>query len=97
MGFVFVTIAAGLKNGAGLLTLVAVLAVLGLLLLLAVFALYGLNVPVALGASPQQGKPALQKAILRTTSFAVLYIALYAWLSWFTWRRVGAARRGVAP
>ena len=60
--------------------------------LLGIFALYLLNVPVALGGVPPQLVPTIQKAILKTTVFAVTYLALYGWLALYLWRNSRIAR-----
>ena len=56
--------------------------------------LYGLTVPVALKAVPAAAGPVLERAVFRTASFAVIYMVLYAWLGWFTWRGFRAGSRG---
>jgi hypothetical protein len=93
-GFVFLVVAASAQGWVFGLRVLAGLSVLGVLLLLGALTLFGLNVPVALGAISEQARPTLVRAIGRTTVFAVLYIGLFGWLSWFTWRRAGAAGTG---
>ena len=91
-GYVFLVMAASLRRWALGLRSLSVVSAIGFLALAGVLLLYWKNVPVALAAVPEQSRPALEQAILRSTSFAVLYILLFGWLSWFTWRRGGAGR-----
>ena len=54
---------------------------------------YVLNVPVALNTVPDEARGPLLRAILRTACLMSVYVPLYGWLSWFTWRRFGAKRK----
>ena len=92
-GFIFLVVAVSARRSVWGLRAVAALATVAFLGLLMIAALFALNVPVALGAVEALVRPSLETAILRTSCFAVLYIALYGWLSWFTWRRSGVEKR----
>jgi len=76
------------------LAVVGVLAVLGSIALAICLVLYGLNVPVALGAVPEAAGTVLRRAMVRTGTFGVIYLVLYVWLSWYTWRGFRAEARG---
>jgi hypothetical protein len=60
-----------------------------LLLLLMAYALYALNIPVALGAVSGEAHHMMERAIVRTTIFALMYFVLFGWVTWFAWRRGG--------
>lgn len=91
-GFVLLVVAAAAQGWVLGLRVLAVLALVGLLFLLGALLLFGTNVPVALSVVPDQTRPALVRSIGRTVAFAALYIPLFGWMSWFTWRRAGAAK-----
>ena len=93
-GFVLLTVAASIERRVWALRTLAVAATVACVALLGVLMLYGLNAPIALGAITEQARPLLKQAMLRTLCFAGLYITLYGWLGWFTWRRCGAVRKG---
>jgi hypothetical protein len=95
MGLVFLTMAGLLAASAVMLRVLSLVHLFITLALIGAGLLYALNVPVALGAVPPEAKSLLQRAILRTSAFAGIYTLLFGWLSWFTWRRAGAATRGV--
>ena len=65
----------------------AVFCVLVGLVHVGVYAIYLLDVPIALGGVPPQLQPAIQKAIAKTTVFAVTYTMLYGWLGTYLWRK----------
>jgi hypothetical protein len=97
------TVGAGLLLGAALYrgspTLLRVLGTIFGLLALALLgaaAIYALNLPLAFRAIPDAARETLTRAVWRTGVFATVYVALYGWLSWFTWRRAGAYAGGVA-
>lgn len=76
----------------GLALLAALMTTVTLVLFGAVL-IYALNVTVALGAVPAEAKSALLRAIARTGTLMFVYVTLYGWLSWFTWRRLGATTK----
>lgn len=95
VGLVLLAVAAALRGSRWLFGAVAAVATLLLLCLLLAAGLYALNVPVALGAVPDQAKSALVRSMVRTALLMSLYLPMYGWFSWFTWRRFGAAKREV--
>lgn len=70
-----------------LVAVASVLSGLFTVLLLGLVLLYGLSVPVALQAADGPIRPLLTVAIARTSTFAVVYLGLFAWLTWFFWRQ----------
>ena len=94
VGWTLLLAAALLRRSATGLRVLAVAFVLLTLFLVGALVLYALNIPLALKAMPAASKSALVRAIARTGSFAAIYITLYGWLSWFTWRRAGAKTGG---
>ncbi len=94
-GFIALVSAGVLGGWTRGLRALAVVSLFGTLFLLAAFVLFGLNVPLALSAVPATARAGLVRAIVRTTLFAVLYLLFYGWLSWYTWRRGGAAKGAV--
>jgi hypothetical protein len=90
-GFVFLVMAASARGAVLGLRVLAVLALVGFVALIGTLLLYWSNVPLALSAVPEQTRSALERSIARSTSFALLYIVLFGWLSWFTWRRASVA------
>lgn len=90
-GFVFLVVAAAARYSAPALRVLGVLSVLMTVALASVITLYALNAPVALQFVDEGTRALLLRAMFRTSAFAGLYITLYGWLSWFTWRRAGAA------
>ena len=93
-GFIFLVGAASVRGRPLELRILGALSLLVLLVLLGAAFLFVSNAPIALSQVPAEARSALVRAITRTTSFAVLYIVLFSWLSWFTWRRSGAAAKG---
>ncbi len=91
-GFVFLVVTASARRSTRALRVLGVAAVVGLAALIGMLILYWLNVPVALRSVPEQTRAAVQTSVVRSTAFALLYIALFFWLSWYTWRRAGAAK-----
>jgi hypothetical protein len=94
MGLTFVTTGAIARDEAPGLRGISLFLALVLSVLIGVYVLFLLNAPVALRHTPPAGAPVLRQSILRTSCFAVFYVAFYGWLSWFTWRRAGAAKKG---
>jgi hypothetical protein len=93
-GFVFLAVAASARGWDVVLRLLAAAAVVIMVALLGAFILYALNAPLALRAIDDSARTLLLRAMFRTTAFAGMYILLFGWLSWFTWRQAGAAMRG---
>ena len=81
------SLARGRRRVASVLAVVSGLIGVGLIGLLLI---YLLDVPIALNATAGRMRTVMVKSIGRTSGFALLYIWLYAWLSWHVWR---AARR----
>lgn len=95
-GAVFLSIWAVVRRSSWALALLGVLFVLAVVALVGCLVVYGLTVPVAFRAVPEQAASALKRGVLRTSSFGLIYVLLYGWLGWFTWRGRRAAARGVA-
>jgi hypothetical protein len=95
-GLLFLSMAAALSRSAVALRVMSIISLLTALFLAGSIVLFGLNVPLALGAVPAEVASLLKRGILRTTAFAGLYIPLFGWLCWFTWRRAGAATKGMS-
>lgn len=91
-GFVFLVMAAAVRSWVTALRVLAALALIGCIALAGTLVMYLSHVPVALGAVPADTKATLEMAIFRSTSFALMYIVLFGWMSWFTWRRAGAGK-----
>lgn len=91
-GFVFVVVAATLKQWSLAQRILGGVAAVVLVLLLMVYALYGMNIPIALAAVSAETETAMTRAIARTTVFALLYLVLFGWITWFAWRRGGAEK-----
>lgn len=94
-GFALLVAAAAARNRPVELRVLAAVSLLLVVVLLGVAMLYALNAPVALSRIPDEARSALTRAMTRTTLFAGMYLVLYGWFSWFTWRRAGAATKGV--
>ena len=75
-----------------LLALTAVLTGALTLVLLALAGLYLLNVPVAFQSAEDQILLLLKVAVGRTSTFILVYLGLYGWLTWFFWRHSRGAR-----
>ena len=93
MGLVFLTLAAGVRGSVWGLRLLSAAFGLFFLVLLVWAALFARNIPVALAAVPDAARQLLHLSIVRTALFAGLQIAVYGWLSWFTWRLAGATQQ----
>ncbi|MFW6201908.1 MAG: hypothetical protein ACOC8B_04975 [Gemmatimonadota bacterium] len=69
----------------GLWTVAAFLATL--------FAIYVTDLPLALQGAGDSLRSTLLRAIIRTSTFAVVYLSFFSWLGWFTWKRSSKAKR----
>ncbi len=78
------------RLGTRVLAIVFLLVTAGLL---GVSMIYLLDMPVALTGVAEDLKPTLVKVMLKTSLSATAYVALYAWLWWFLWRKAGEAKR----
>lgn len=94
IGLVVLTVAAVKGGRRRSLLALAILYSVAVLVLLGMAILYGLNAPVALARVPVEAKRVMAHAVVRTTLFIVLYVALYGWMSRFTWRQYRAEMRG---
>lgn len=94
IGLVLLTVGAVAYQGRRRLLALSVLYALSLLVLIGMAALYALNAPVALARVPLEAKRVLTHAVMRTALFICLYLPLYGWLSWFTWRQYRAVDKG---
>lgn len=91
-GFMFLVMAAVVRDSVMGLRVLAGLALIGCIALAGTLVLYLSHVPVALGAVPADTQSTLVRAIFRSTTFALLYIVLFGWMSWFTWRHAGVGK-----
>jgi hypothetical protein len=94
-GVVLLVVSAAVQRLRLALALLGVLAVLAVVGLIGCLVLYGLTVPVALKAVPAEASSVLKRAVVRTSSFGLIYLVLYSWLGWFTWRARRAISRGL--
>lgn len=61
---------------------------------LAVFVIFLLDIPLALQGAAVELRPAITRAVVKASVYALTYVALYGWLAWYVWRRT---RLSVAP
>jgi hypothetical protein len=95
VGLLLILAAASLRQSRGLLLALGLVYTALLFCLVGAAVIYALNVPVALGAVPAQARTVLDRAMLRTALLMAVYLPAYVWLTWFTWRQFGAARKEV--
>ncbi|MFW6201383.1 MAG: hypothetical protein ACOC8B_02290 [Gemmatimonadota bacterium] len=61
--------------------------------LAALFAIYVTDLPLAWQGAGDSLRSTLVSAIIRTSTFAVVYLIFFSWLGWFTWKRPAMAGR----
>ena len=62
--------------------------------LFAMYLIYLLDVPIALRGVQAALQPTIKRAIVKATVFALTYMALYAWLGWYVWRKTRGRSHG---
>ncbi|HEX6135407.1 MAG TPA: hypothetical protein VFZ24_15665 [Longimicrobiales bacterium] len=92
VGIGLVAAAAVSRPSRWLIGTVAAVATIVLLGLLGSILIYALNLPVALRAVPAGASGALQRAVMRTSGFMLVYVAFYTWLTVYGWRSFRLSR-----